>query len=94
MRPDHRASVRAARSLYGRWHSLPAAERERLAPLAAELKRHALDLPGRAAGESAGELDTAGRELADALEELEGADIRASRGAGTRPDSARGPQAG
>jgi hypothetical protein len=38
--------IRVARSLYGRWHVLPSAERARLEPLAAEAKSRALELRG------------------------------------------------
>ena len=45
--------VRLARSLYAAWRSLAPAERERLAPLAAEAKERALDLRGVADREKA-----------------------------------------
>jgi hypothetical protein len=38
--------VRVARSLHGRWRVLPAADRERIARLAADAKEKALDLRG------------------------------------------------
>lgn len=38
--------VRVARTLYGRWRILPAADRDRIAALAADAKEKALDLRG------------------------------------------------
>jgi hypothetical protein len=38
--------VRVARSLYGRWRVLPAADRERIAPFAEDAKEKALSLRG------------------------------------------------
>jgi hypothetical protein len=93
--PEDREAVRAARSLYGRWHALGAQDRERLAPLAAAVKHHALELPGRTPGSGpADDLSQAGEELAEALGRLDHAEVTASRGARTRPDTARPPQSG
>jgi len=62
--------IRVARSLYSRWRSLSASDRERLAPLAEAAKRRALDLRGardRTAAER--ELKQANEDLASALVE-------------------------
>ena len=56
--------VKVARSLYGRWRTLGAADRERLAPLAEEAKERALEARGAA------DLRRAERELAAANENL------------------------
>jgi hypothetical protein len=62
--------VRVARSLYGRWLSLPAPDRERLEPLAEDAKRLALDLRGFVDRRSAErELRAANESLAAALVE-------------------------
>ena len=50
--------------LYGRWHALGTSDRERLAPLAAAVKHHALELPGRGPGPGRpDELSQAGEKL-------------------------------
>jgi hypothetical protein len=46
MDPARMLGVRVARALYGRWRSLAPAARERLAPLAEDTKRAALDARG------------------------------------------------
>jgi hypothetical protein len=56
--------IRLARTLHSRWRSLPSADRERIAPLAENAKRQALDLRG------AGDLEQAARELRAANETL------------------------
>jgi aminopeptidase N len=56
--------IRLARTLYTRWRSLPSADRERIAPLAEDAKRQALDLRG------ADDLEHAARELRAANETL------------------------
>jgi hypothetical protein len=56
--------IRLARTLHSRWRSLPSADRERIAPLAEDAKRQALDLRG------AGDLEQAARELRAANETL------------------------
>jgi hypothetical protein len=83
MRTTDRSCIRAARSLYGRWHSLGAADRERLAPLAAAVKHHALELPGRDEPGAWDELSRAGGKLAEALASTAEADP------GTSPGDAR-----
>jgi hypothetical protein len=61
-------TVRVTRSLYQRWHVLPAAERERMAPVADEAKRSALDLRGAVDLQRAqSEARAAGERLAAAL---------------------------
>ena len=59
-----RRAVQVAHSIYRRWQDLEPEERERLAPLAAQLKAAALDLRGRL------DSDRAERELADVSMEL------------------------
>jgi hypothetical protein len=62
--------VRVARSLHGRWRVLPAADRERIARLAADAKEKALDLRG--AGDrvqAEADLKAANESLAAALVE-------------------------
>jgi hypothetical protein len=67
--------IRVARTLYGRWHRLPAADRERLAPLARDLKTRALDARGAADADSAErDLRNANRTFAAALVESAEAD--------------------
>jgi hypothetical protein len=64
--------VRVARSLYARWHVLPAAERERIAEVAEDAKEKALALRGAGAAERAAaerELRAASESLAAALVE-------------------------
>jgi len=63
-------AVRVTRSLYVRWHTLPAAERDRIEPLAEDAKRSALDLRGAVNREQAeAELRAASETLAAALVE-------------------------
>ena len=62
--------VRVARALYGRWRALAPAARERLAPLAEDAKRTALDSRGAADQRAAEtELKAANQTLAAALVE-------------------------
>ena len=62
--------VRVARALHGRWRRLSAKERERLRPLAHDVRERALDLRGVADPQSAGrELRDANEKLADAMVE-------------------------
>ena len=57
-----------ARSLHGRWRRLSEPSRERLEPLAEDVRDRALDLRGSGDPEGAGrELDQASRRLADAM---------------------------
>jgi hypothetical protein len=60
--------VRVARTLYGRWRTLPAAHRGRLEPLAEDAKQRALELRGAADPEGAErDLRHANESLAAAL---------------------------
>jgi len=62
--------VRVARALHGRWRRLSAKERDRLGPLAHDVRERALDLRGAADPQSAGRgLRDANEKLADALVE-------------------------
>jgi hypothetical protein len=62
--------TRVARSLYGRWRVLPEPERARIAGLAEDLKRKALDVRGAHDREAAGrDLRAANETLAAALVE-------------------------
>jgi hypothetical protein len=56
--------IRLARTLHWHWRALPQADRERIAPLAEDARRQALDLRG------AGDLETAAKELRAANETL------------------------
>jgi hypothetical protein len=56
--------IRLARTLHWRWRELPHAARERIAPLAEDARRQALDLRG------ADDLEAAARELRAANETL------------------------
>jgi hypothetical protein len=56
--------VRVARALHGRWRQLSAKDRDRLGPLADQVRERALDLRGAA------DLQAAGRELQEANEKL------------------------
>ncbi len=57
-----------ARSLHGRWRRLGAPARERLEPLAEDVRERALDLRGSAQPEADGrDLGEANRRLADAM---------------------------
>jgi hypothetical protein len=79
--------VRIARTLYGRWRRLPAADRRRLEPLAEDAKHLALELRGAADTEGAErDLRAANESLAAALiesaeadPELDEVDVRALR---------------
>jgi hypothetical protein len=65
-----RIGVRVARALYGRWRILGPAARERLAPLAEDAKRTALDARGAPDPKAAErELNAANETLAAALVE-------------------------
>jgi hypothetical protein len=69
--------VRVARSLYGRWRVLPEPDRGRIAELAEDTKKKALELRGAAAPERAaaeGELRSANETLAAAIVETVEAD--------------------
>ena len=62
--------VRVARALYGSWRRLSTKERERLGPLADDVRERALDLRGATDPEIAGrELQQANEKLADAMVE-------------------------
>jgi hypothetical protein len=62
--------VRVARALYGRWRILGPAARERLAPLAEDAKRVALDARGTDDPDAAGrDMQAANQSLAAALVE-------------------------
>ena len=62
--------IRVARALHGRWNRLSFADRERLAPLAGEVKDRALDLRGSADPRGADlSLREANTRLADAIVE-------------------------
>ena len=68
-------AIRVARGLYSRWRVLPAADRERIAPLARNAKDKALSLRGAADGRRAeAELRGASETLAAALVETAEAD--------------------
>jgi len=56
--------IRLARTLHSRWRTLPSAQRERIAPLAEDAKRQALELRG------AGDLEGAAHQLRAANETL------------------------
>jgi hypothetical protein len=72
--------IRVARTLYGRWHRLPAADRERLAALARDLKTRALDARGAADPQSAeSDLRHANENFAAALVESAEADPELDR---------------
>jgi NAD(P)-dependent dehydrogenase (short-subunit alcohol dehydrogenase family) len=67
--------MQVARSLYGRWRRMTAADRERLEPLAEDLKRQALDLRGRSDTEHAeADLRQANERLAAGIIETAEAD--------------------
>jgi len=67
--------VRVARTLHGRWRRLAAGDRERLEPLADDVRERALDLRGAADPDAAGrELHEANVKLADAMVESAEAD--------------------
>ena len=64
--------VRVARAIHARWHRLSTPERRRLAPLADDVRRRALDLRGHTDPEAAG------RGLKAANERLAGAMVRSA----------------
>ena len=64
--------VRVARAIHARWHRLSAAERQRLEPLADDVRRRALDLRGHA------DPEPAGRGLKEANERLAGAMVQSA----------------
>ena len=67
--------MQVARSLYGRWRRMAGADRERLEPLAEDLKRQALDLRGHEDTQGAGDdLRQANERLAAAIVETAEAD--------------------
>ena len=69
--------VRLARMLYRRWEALDPADRAALEPLAADVKRRALDVRGTVDdGRAEQELDEASTELAGALGADEVATLR------------------
>lgn len=62
--------VRVARTMYGRWRRLAAGDRNRLEPLAEDVRERALDLRGTTdPAAAADELREASERLADALVE-------------------------
>jgi hypothetical protein len=75
MDPARMLGVRVARALYGRWRDLGPAARHRLAPLAEDAKRAALDARGASDSESAqSDLRSASQTLAAAIVENAEAD--------------------
>jgi hypothetical protein len=66
--------IRLARTLHARWRALPAADRERIEPLASEAKAKALELRG------AGDTERAARELRAANETLAAALVESAEG--------------
>jgi hypothetical protein len=75
MDPARMLGVRVARAVYGRWRALRPAARERLAPLAENTKRAALDARGASDPESAqSDLRSASQTLAAAIVESAEAD--------------------
>lgn len=67
--------VRVARTLHGRWRRMSAQDRQRLEPLADEVRERALDLRGTSDPEAAGlQLRDANVKLADAMVESAQAD--------------------
>ena len=70
-------AIRVARGLYSRWRVLPAADRERIAPLARNAKDKALSLRGAADGRRAeAELRGASAEADPEVEEEEVRQLR------------------
>jgi hypothetical protein len=70
MDPARMLGVRVAKSLYGRWRGLGPAARERLAPLAEDAKRAALDARGADDSEAAQtDIRSASQTLAAAIVE-------------------------
>lgn len=74
VRPSDATSLgfRVARTLHGRWRRLRTPDRERLEPLAEDVREHALDLRGAA------DRDAAGRALQEASERLAGAMVESA----------------
>jgi hypothetical protein len=71
--------VQVARSLHGRWRKLAVVDRERLEPLAKDVKNRALDIRGESDPEAAGvELKAANERLASAMVEAAEADPEVS----------------
>lgn len=64
--------VRVARALHGRWRRLRPVERDRLEPLADDLRERAFDLRG------AGDREAAGHALQEASERLAGAMVHSA----------------
>jgi hypothetical protein len=70
-------AVRIARLLYRQWEGLAPAERERLEPLAGNVKERALEVRGQVDdGAAERELERASTELAEALGADEVAELR------------------
>jgi hypothetical protein len=70
-------AVRIARLLYRRWESLTPEERERLGPLAGDVKERALEVRGKVDdGTAERELERASTELAEAMGADEVAELR------------------
>ena len=70
-------AVRIARLLYRRWESLTPEERERLGPLAGDVKERALEVRGKVDdGAAERELERASTELAEAMGADEVAELR------------------
>jgi len=71
-------AVRIARLLYRRWESLAPDERQRLEPLAGDVKERALEVRGQVDdGTAERELEQASTELAEAMGADEVAELRA-----------------
>ena len=71
--------IRVARAMHGRWRRMSATDRDRLEPLAEDVRERALDLRGEADPETAGrELREANVRLADAMVESAQADPEVS----------------
>jgi hypothetical protein len=66
--------IKLARTLHARWGRLPSADRERIAPLAEDAKKKALELRG------ADDLEDAARELRAANETLAAALVESAEG--------------
>ncbi len=70
-------AVRIARLLYRRWESLTPEERERLGPLAGDVKERALEVRGKVDdGTAERELERVSTELAEAMGADEVAELR------------------
>ena len=68
-------AIRVARSLYGRWRTLPEVDRRRIEPLAEDMKAKALDLRGaRDRSRAEQDLHVANKTFAAALVETAEAD--------------------